>query len=89
MRKRLIPFIFTDNNTPFSQHSKPGFNLLNSELINEIENNVKSKFSQNLSKVPIFPRQGGDSVGHIIKIGQCMNLNFLQLLFIYFHFFFF
>lgn len=73
VRKRLIPFLFTENNSPFSQHSEPGFNTLKTELIHEIQSNAKPKSSSPLngqSKVPIFSKSG-ESVGHIVKVGQC------------------
>lgn len=73
VRKRVVPFIIADKSNSFPKNSVPGFDFLNDDLVQEIKGNMKTSpiIRPSLSS-PIFRRSGGESVGIIVKMGQCM-----------------
>lgn len=55
----------------------PGFDQLAEDLVTEIKSNMKlSPILRPSLSSPIFRRGGGESIGQIVKMGQCMILLF-------------
>jgi folate-binding protein YgfZ len=72
VRKRVVPFIIADKANSFPKNSVPGFDFLSDDLVQETKRNMKTSpiIRPSLSS-PIFRRSGGESVGVVVKMGQC------------------